>query len=118
MALSRTYLGAHWLSDTIGGLILGAGIAVIVWAPLAYRLARERTQPHPFVLQRRPPPDASTASPGPQDPAGRGPQDPAGPAGPQDPADPAGPRTRPVPPAPDPLTLPLPRRPCPAPAPP
>lgn len=64
MALSRTYLGAHWLSDTIGGLILGAGVAVIVWAPLAYRLAREKTVPHPFVLRRGPatpagPPPAS-----------------------------------------------------------
>lgn len=42
MALSRTYLGAHWLSDTIGGALIGAGIAVIVWAPLASRLSRER----------------------------------------------------------------------------
>lgn len=42
MALSRTYLGAHWLSDTVGGALIGAGIAVIVWAPLAYRLDRER----------------------------------------------------------------------------
>ena len=42
MALSRTYLGAHWLSDTIGGAMIGAGVAVIVWAPLAYRLDRER----------------------------------------------------------------------------
>lgn len=42
MALSRTYLGAHWLSDTIGGVLVGAGIAVIVWAPLASRLNRER----------------------------------------------------------------------------
>ncbi len=50
MALSRTYLGAHWLSDTIGGLVLGAGIAIIVWAPLAYRLERERSGPHPFFL--------------------------------------------------------------------
>jgi len=41
MALSRTYLGAHWVSDTIGGALIGAGIAVIVWAPLAYRLDRE-----------------------------------------------------------------------------
>jgi undecaprenyl-diphosphatase len=44
MALSRTYLGAHWLSDTIGGALLGAGIAIIVWAPLASRLNRERKQ--------------------------------------------------------------------------
>ncbi len=49
MAISRTYLGAHWLSDTIGGLLLGAGVAVIVWAPLAYRLAAESKRPHPFL---------------------------------------------------------------------
>lgn len=42
MMLSRNYLGAHWLSDTIGGLILGAAVALIVWAPLAHRLHRER----------------------------------------------------------------------------
>lgn len=46
MAVSRTYLGAHWLSDTVGGMLLGAGIAVIVWAPLAHRIARERGAPH------------------------------------------------------------------------
>lgn len=44
MALSRTYLGAHWVSDTIGGVFVGVGIAVIVWAPLAYRLNHERTE--------------------------------------------------------------------------
>jgi undecaprenyl-diphosphatase len=53
MAMSRTYLGAHWLSDTVGGLLLGAGVAIIVWAPLAYRLARERLAPHPFFLAGR-----------------------------------------------------------------
>lgn len=56
MALSRTYLGAHWLSDTIGGLLLGAGVAVIVWAPLAYRLTLERARPHPFLFAGRPSP--------------------------------------------------------------
>jgi membrane-associated phospholipid phosphatase len=41
MMLSRTYLGAHWLSDTIGGLLLGAAVAVLLWAPLASRLQKE-----------------------------------------------------------------------------
>jgi undecaprenyl-diphosphatase len=54
MAVSRTYLGAHWLSDTIGGILLGAGVAVIVWAPLAYKLAEEGLRPHPFILSRAP----------------------------------------------------------------
>ena len=54
MAASRTYLGAHWLSDTIAGLLLGAGIAVIVWAPFALRLVLERARAHPFFLHRAP----------------------------------------------------------------
>lgn len=45
MMLSRTYLGVHWLSDTIGGLVLGAGVAVVLWAPFAHRLYLERHKP-------------------------------------------------------------------------
>jgi membrane-associated phospholipid phosphatase len=41
MMLSRTYLGVHWLSDTVAGLLLGAAVAVILWAPLAARLRQE-----------------------------------------------------------------------------
>lgn len=45
MMLSRTYLGAHWLSDTVGGLLVGAAVAVLLWAPLASRLQREWSAP-------------------------------------------------------------------------
>ena len=41
MALSRTYLGVHWLSDTVGGALLGGAVAILVWAPFAERLRRE-----------------------------------------------------------------------------
>lgn len=54
MMLSRTYLGAHWVSDTIGGMLVGAGVAVIVWAPFAERLYREQRMPHPPVWVRTP----------------------------------------------------------------
>jgi membrane-associated phospholipid phosphatase len=49
MMLSRTYLGAHWISDTVGGMLVGAGVAVIVWAPFAYLLYREKRAQHPPV---------------------------------------------------------------------
>lgn len=42
MALSRTYLGAHWLSDTVGGALLGVGIGLLVWVLFAVVLTREQ----------------------------------------------------------------------------
>jgi membrane-associated phospholipid phosphatase len=57
MMLSRTYLGVHWLTDTIGGLLLGAGVAVVVWAPVAAKLDGERElaarNPSPPRIRRR-----------------------------------------------------------------
>ncbi|MGR0220702.1 phosphatase PAP2 family protein [Agromyces sp. ZXT2-6] len=42
MAVSRTYLGVHWITDTIGGVLIGAGVALLVWVLFARRLERER----------------------------------------------------------------------------
>lgn len=46
MGLSRTYLGAHWVTDTIGGALVGGGVALLIWAAFAYPLERERLAWH------------------------------------------------------------------------
>ena len=48
MALSRVYLRAHWLSDTVAGALLGAGLA-LGWPALlqALRARREAVAPPP-----------------------------------------------------------------------
>lgn len=43
MAISRTAVHAHWLTDTIGGAMIGAGVVLIVAGFFAPLLVRERS---------------------------------------------------------------------------
>lgn len=62
MALSRTVLSAHWLTDVIGGGCFGVGLAV-VW-PAGLELIRGRVRPRPEDLEEL------TGEPEQPDPAG------------------------------------------------
>lgn len=62
MAWSRTYLAAHWLTDTLAGAILGASVALLVWALLREPRASGRCAPpgrrmwtHPCGCEPSPP---------------------------------------------------------------
>jgi membrane-associated phospholipid phosphatase len=41
----RTYLRAHWLTDTFEGVAVGAGIALVLWWFFTPLLARDRQTP-------------------------------------------------------------------------
>ncbi len=44
MAWSRTFLSVHWLSDTVGGALIGAGVVWVLWAFTARWLNAERAR--------------------------------------------------------------------------
>jgi undecaprenyl-diphosphatase len=51
MAISRTVLAAHWLTDTIAGAAIGTGMA-LVW-PAGLEMARERFQRKQTAVEAR-----------------------------------------------------------------
>ena len=82
MALSRTYLRAHWLSDAVAGTLIGAALALGSVA-LVMTLRRWWRARHP----------ALSGAPTKADPPGAPPVAPPGPPVVASPADDATPRT-------------------------
>ncbi|MGP3983576.1 phosphatase PAP2 family protein [Streptomyces sp. KR80] len=55
MMWSRTWLHAHWLSDTLAGATTGAGAALLLWWLFAPLLAREGIPPAAPLVEPTPP---------------------------------------------------------------
>ncbi len=47
MMCCRTYLRAHWLTDTFESVAVASGIALVLWALFTPALARDRDQRTP-----------------------------------------------------------------------